>query len=445
MKMSGFQLVSLCIFAVLILMGVGAFATFGGIKNSNQVGKVVIWGTIDAGVMDKTLTSIRQQDSSLREVSYVYKDPSTYSTDVVNAMASGNGPDLLMISQDQVASFTDKIGVIPYSAISQQTFVDAYIYEAQQLFLTKDGALALPYTIDPLVMYYNKDLLSGAGFASPPQYWNDLLTMAPKLTQLDANSNVVKSAVAMGGWSNVLYAKDILAALFMQAGDPIVTRNATTGAPTPVLGTIQSTDPNSTENPATSALQFYTEFANPTKTTYSWNRSLPSSQDDFVAGDLALYFGLASDYPTIQSRNPNLHFGVAQLPQIQGTGIKMTFGQLTGLAIPRTTPNPTGAMLAAEKLTSLAGITSIVASTNLPSVRSDIQVDTSKDAAQSVFASSALISRGWLDPDPAQTDTEFQNMIESVTSSSADPSAAIFNTEQLLQTLLHTNSVQTTP
>lgn len=440
MKSSIFQVISLGIAAVFVLVGIGFFATYGGNGSTTAIGHVTIWGTMDYSLIDRTLTQIRQQDRSMQDVVYVQKNSSTYINDLVNAMASGKGPDLFMISQDQITSFSDKIGTIPYSAVSQQTYIDSFIDESL-LFLTPEGALALPFAVDPMVMYFNRDLLSSAGYANPPQYWNDFFDIVPKLTHLDGSSNIKKSAVAMGGWSNVQYAKHILAIQFMQAGDPIVTRNDK-GVPTPVLGTVQSTSPDS-ENPATSALQFYTEFGNPTKTTYSWNRSLPPSQDAFVAGDLALYFGFASDYQTLHERNPNLTIGVAVVPQIQGSGVTMTMGQMTGFAIPRTTANPTGALLVAEKLTSQANITSWVGVSGTPPVRRDVSVDTSKGAAQSVFAKSALIARGWLDPNPVQTNAVFQDMIESVMSAKANPGVAVFNANQVLQTLLKTNIPQT--
>ncbi len=439
MKMSVFQMVSLGLFAVLLLVGIGFFSTYNNVGRSGAVGKVTIWGTADFSVVDRALTEIRQKDKTLQDVTYVQKNSETYATDLINAMASGRGPDLFMISQDQVTGFSDKIGTIPYGAVSQQSFTESYIDEAQ-LFLTGEGALALPFSVDPMVMYFNRDLISSEGYANPPQYWNDFLEMAPKLTKLDSGGAISKSAVAMGGWENIAYAKDILAMLFMQAGDPIVVRGSG-GVLTPTLGTVQ--DSQNTDNPATSALQFYTEFANPVKTTYSWNRSLPKSQDAFVAGDLAIYFGFASDYSVLKERNPNLRLGVAQMPQIQGGGVTLTFGQMTGLAIPRTTGNPTGALLAAQKLTSQQSITSFIAASNLPPVRRDVKVDTSKDAAQSVFAKSALISRGWLDPEPAKSDEVFRDMVESVMSGKAGPSVAIFNANQALQTLLKTNVIQT--
>ena len=441
MKLSIFQLVALGIFATCILVGVGVFATLSSIGQNTEIGRVVVWGTLDAGVIESALADLRQKDKVMHEVTYVQQESKSYVATIVNAMANGTGPDLFVLSQDQIVLFSDKIGTIPYGAVSQQTFTDSYVDEAQ-LFLTTEGALALPFVVNPLVLYWNRDMLASAGYANPPKYWNDFFEMAPKLTQLSGGSNIKKSAVALGGWSNIEYAKQILTTLFMQAGDPIVVRNEK-GDPTPVLGVVQNTNAATNENPAMSALQFYTEFANPVKTIYSWNRSLPLSQDAFVSGDLALYFGLASDYPVLRERNQNLRFGVSKIPQIEGSGLALTFGHLYALAIPRTTKNPNGALLAAQKMTSQPGVAALAAYLKLPPARRDVAVDTSKDAALSVFIQSALIARGWLDPDPAQSDALFKDMIESVISGRDQPGIAVFNAAQVLRTLLKADSTQT--
>jgi ABC-type glycerol-3-phosphate transport system substrate-binding protein len=329
MKMTPFQLILTGIFAVLILLGVGIFATKNSSSGGGPVGPVTLWGTAGVDTMEALLATLRQSDKvSFESVVYVEKNPSTFTSELVNAMATGNGPDLFLVSDADVSTFADKITPIPYSAVSQRDFTDAFIDEGQ-LFLTTQGALALPFSVDPWIMYWNRDLFASAGVAKPPTYWNDFLDMAPRLTSLDASGNIKKSAVALGEWSNVVGAKNIMALLLLQAGDAIVVRGET-GALVSVLG---RTPEGVQENPAASALQFYTEFANPSKTIYSWNRSLPNSQNSFVAGDLAVYLGPASDYPTITNRNPNLHFGVALVPQIEGNAVKLTFGRLTGVAI----------------------------------------------------------------------------------------------------------------
>ncbi len=431
MKISTFQFIVLAVFVLFIVLGVAAFALFNGNGRNNNVGAVTIWGTADSSTMQSLLSSLRQQNKAFQDVVYVQQDPTTYDTTLVNAMASGNGPDLFLVSQDEVSSFADKISTIPYSAVSQASYLSSFVDESQ-LFLTPQGSLALPFTIDPLVMYWNKDLFASAGVAQPPTYWNDFLSLAPEITSIDTNSNVARSAVALGEWQNITDAKMILSTLFLQAGDPIVVR-AQDGTLSSSFGL---TPASATSNPAQSALLFYTEFADPSKTTYSWNRSLPQSQEDFTAGNLAVYFGLASDYTTLQQSNPNLNFGVAELPQIEGASTHLTFGQLTGIAISRVTKNPTGALAVAEALSGNALQEVLAKNAGLISARRDISINTSSNAAETIFTQSALIAHGWLDPNPASTDSLFQNMIESVLSGQQNPASAVGQASQEMQQLV---------
>ncbi len=427
--MSTFQIIVLGICSALVLIGVGVFASFGGIGGAST-GRVVIWGTVNSTVMDQLLTSMRNADKAFQDVSYVEQDSVSYHSELLNAMAAGIGPDLFLIPHDELQPFSDKILQIPYGLISQSQFLNSFIDESQ-IFLTDQGEMALPFMLDPLVMYWNRDLFATAGLAQPPLYWNDFLTVAPKITSLD-RTNVTKSAVALGQWQNVAHAKEILSTLFMQAGDSIVTR-AGDGSSVLVFG---NTPTNAPSNPAQSALVFYTEFSNPSKTTYSWNRALPLSTNAFIAGDVAAYFGFASELPTITARNPNLRFSVARMPQIEGTSSRSTFGRLVGLAIPRSAANIEGAAAIAEKLVSSQSIELLAQLTGLPPVRRDVSVDTSANAAAAVFQESALIARGWVDPDGKATDSIFQAMIESVISGKSDPATAVSDARQALGRLL---------
>ncbi len=435
--MSNFQLIFTGIFVLLILVGVAVFALFGGIGGKSNIGAVTVWGTLDQTTVDQVLQNLRQANKELSDVRYVQRQPSTYAADLINAMASGTGPDLFFIGQDEVFLFADKIQVVPYSVISQSTFINSYIDEGQ-LFLTEQGALALPLLVDPLVMYWNRDMLAGAGVSQPPRYWSELITLAPKITKLDPSLTIQKSAVALGEWQNISHAKAILTTLFLQAGDSIVARD-TSGIQVVVFGT---TPQNMPENPAVSALKFYTEFANPSKTTYSWNRSLPKSQDAFTAGDVALYFGMASDYEALKARNPNLRFAVAPLPQIQGNSTTLTFGQMTGVALSRSAPNAAGALTAAQILTGPAAALAFAQANKLPPVRRDVVVDTSADAAQAVFVQSALVARAWLDVDKQKTDTLFAGMIESVISGKSELSSAVAEVSLSLGALLREKQIR---
>lgn len=431
MGMSTFQIIVLGVCAALVLIGVSVFASFGGLGSGSSVGRVDIWGTLETTVMDQLLTTLRAGDNSFENVSYSRKETTTFKTELINAMAVGTAPDLILLVYDELYDLEDKLLIIPYGMVSQSSFLNSYIDEGQ-LFLTEGGALALPFLVDPMVMYWNRDLFSSAGIAVPPQFWNDFLTLAPKITSLDAGANITKSAVALGQWQNVAHAKEILSTLFMQAGDRIVMRGSD-GRLDSVLGT---TPTNAPSNPSESALRFYTEFTNPSKTTYSWNRTLPVSTTAFTSGDVATYFGFASELPGLAARNPNLRFAVAKVPQVEGSSSRLTYGRLTGLAIPRTSRNPNGAAQIAQKLTSSQSISTLTMLTGLPPVRRDVKINTADNAAMSVFVDSALIARAWVDPAPEETDVIFRTMIESVISGRNDSGSAIGEAARALKQLL---------
>lgn len=431
--MSSFQIIVTGVFVALVVVGVGVFSLLGGFGGRGSLGPVAVWGTADQTAIDAALSSLAEstKDEFIQDIIYTQKSPATYIPELINAIAAGTGPDLIFLTQSDIGALADKIVPIPYSAMSEAEFASSYVDEGY-LFVTPGGYLALPFSVDPLVMYWNRDTFTAAGLAQPPQYWNEFLTLAPKLTSLDAGSNIRRSAVAMGAWSNVANAKAILSALMMQAGDFITTRNAE-GALEPLLGA----KPGSASTPpAADALRFYTDFANPSKVTYSWNRALPNSSTAFVSGETAVYFGFASEYRSISERNPNLRFGVALLPQLQGASARITSGAITGLAVARGAKNPQGALAAAQTLSSAAGAAAVARALELPPARRDVRTDTSASAAASVFVQSALMSRSWADPNRQGTDELFKVMIESVTSGRATPEQAVFEAAEALRQLL---------
>jgi ABC-type glycerol-3-phosphate transport system substrate-binding protein len=431
--MSTFQLVVTSIFVGFIIIGVGAFALFGGVFGGGGVGQVTMWGTVPQGTMENMIEALRVDDDSFDNVLYVEQDPGTYESVLLNAMASGSGPDLFLVTQEELGGFMDKIIPIPYGVVSQSQFISSYVDEGQ-LFLTREGALALPVMIDPLVMYWNRDHFASAGVSQPPTLWSQFTEQNGLPTKINAynNAQLRRSAVAMGGWSNVLHAKEILSTLFMQAGEFITGRRAD-GAYVATFGT---TPQGISNNPAESALRFYTEFGNPSKTTYSWNRSLPQSDEAFVSGIVAVYFGYASELRSIGERNPNLRFGVSVMPQLQGSGTQITYGKMTGVAIPKTAANVQGAALVAQKITSAPAAQALVQLTGLPSARRDVVLDTSASASAEVFVRSALIARGWVDPSAPQTDLVFRDMIESVISGRNEPAGAVSQAAQEFQQLI---------
>lgn len=166
----------------------------------------------------------------------------------------------------------------------------------------------LPLSVDSLAVYYNKDLLDSAGIAIPPTTWGELLDATQKTTKFDSLGNIIQSGIALGTGENIGNSPDILAALFLQNGIPVVQNSSVAFA--------SSIEKNLEEHPAYQALRFYTDFARPTKEAYTWNSTLGDSLDAFTGGRAAFYIGFAYEASNIQSWGPQLNLSVIPLPQL---------------------------------------------------------------------------------------------------------------------------------
>lgn len=411
MKFSPFQGIVLGIFGIAIVAGVVVLATAKSSNPNSQV-EITVWGTLPSAVINATLSELQNGNNAIK-ILYTEKRVESFDHELVEAIASGYSPDVILLPQDLIARYRNKILPIPYSVLPLSDFKNTFIQEGE-LFLDSAGILAIPYHVDPLVMYWNRDILTGAGISLPPKTWDEFISLSTKLTVKDKNLNILKGTVAMGEFKNITNAQEIIAALLMQTGNPITTYSN---------GVASSLAPASLST--IGAINFYTDFANPAKPNYSWNRSLYSSIDMFSAGDLAFYFGFASEASKIRAKNPNLNFDVTYFPQPKGANVKTTFGKMQGLAVLRTSRNPDIAIADMQVLTDPYVLQILSSKTGLPPVKRSMLSANPSDPYQSVFYNSALWAKGWIDPNPASSKGIFQNMIESVTSGSSDVGAAI--------------------
>ena len=105
---------------------------------------------------------------------------------------------------------------------------------------------------------------------------------------------------------------------------------------------------------------------------------------------------------------------------------------ITARPYARTAANPSGALVVAEHLTGQAAVSLLAQQIFLPPVRRDVVIDTSSNAAAATFVQSSLIARAWLDPNPAGTDTVFQNMVNEVLSGAQQPASAVAEASQAM-------------
>ncbi|MFH1402249.1 MAG: extracellular solute-binding protein [Patescibacteria group bacterium] len=407
--MSQFQIILTTVFGFFIIIGVIMFAGFKGQDAPGSVEAVVIWGTLDEQVMKATIGDLQKRDNKFEKVKYEQISENDFDKVLAERMAEGTGPDVFLLPQSKILKHQNKILLIPYEAFSVRNFKDYFIEEGE-LYLDDGGILALPFIIDPLVMYWNRNIFTRIGIPNPPAYWDNFFAFAIKAIEKDKNKNILTSAVALGEYENISNAKEILATLIMQTGNPIVVKNKQ-------IMDVVLRDASDKQTTATeSALRFYTEFSNPVKETYSWNKSMSDSKNAFLAGDLAIYFGFASELKELQNKNPNLNFDVSVMPQVSGAKNNINFGKMQGLAINKGSKNLTGAFSVISALITTETLTYLSQMTNLPPVSKIILAREPTDPYQNIFFRAALSSKAFLDLDEDTTDLIFQDMVESVVS-----------------------------
>ncbi len=412
------------IFGILVFSGAIPL-DFGGDKNLGQ-GTVVIWGTESAQALLSIFEDFNRANATF-DVQYVEKSPDTFNQDLLEALASGTGPDMFFLPDNLAFSYGNKIFTVPYESYPIASFKNNFV-GAGEVFATSKGILAFPIAVDPLVLYYNRSLLDASNVVYPPAYWDELASFVSVLTKKDDSNRIIKSAFALGQYSNVAHAKDIISTLFMQAGNPIILEK--NGFFTSVL------DEFSGQYDLGSILKSYTDFTDPLSNVYSWNKSFPNSSDAFSKEDLAFYFGYASELESMVNRNPNQNFFVAPMPQIRGAPFKLTNARVTGVAISASSKNFNTALITAGLMTSGEFAQRFSSALGVAPARRDLLSARPEDAYSPIFYSSALYARGWLDPSPKDTDNIFRGMVDAVLSNNLTVGNAIKDTGAKLGLLL---------
>lgn len=430
MKLSLFQTILLGVFSIGALVGLFVFATFTGKSGSNAIGSVVIWGTLPSEGMQVALTAATKIDATLKDVTYVQKDAATLPADIATAIATGSSPDLILASQENLQSLARFVEPIP---LSSSDFTRAFIREGG-IFTVPGGSgyYGVPFLVDPLVLFSNRSILSSSGIAKPPATWEALIGLVPNIAVLTPTRQITRGLIALGTYDNVRNARGILSALFLQQGIPMSSYSSN-GVPVADLG--QNASSGSVKG--SSVLGFYTQFADPSKVSYTWNTSLPDSEQMFLAGDLALYLGYASRARFLKAANPNLDFVVTPLPQSATAKTKRAYGLLYAFMLPRGAKNAAGAYQVAVLLTGSPEQTGAAAATGLaPASVNELANMSPTDSVAAVAYAEALYAEGWLSPAPADTDRIFSGMIVDVISGRSEIEEALGTAARSLSALL---------
>jgi len=414
MKLRPFELTMVVIFGILGLLALFLLSTYSPAPSDNgdplaNVGVVSIWGTLpDAGI-NKLLQELAGSNDAYRKVSYKYINGEDFDRELLSALADGTGPDLMLVSQERLVEMRKRIQPISYESFPIRDIRNLYV-DGAQIFALSDGLYGYPVAVDPLMMYWNRDILATKGYLEAPKTWEALVnTMFPNLIERDFNRTIRRSVVAMGEVGNVRNAFGTISALLIQSGSQLVTEDDkgryAVRLQSPLSGE---------EDPLRVAADFYARFGNSSNALYSWNRAFGEDLSQFTKEDLTFYFGYGSEGPTIERINPNLNFDIAEIPQGASATVRRTYGQFYALSLLRSSDNPAGAVAMLQSLGSPAIADKIaIASYMAPAYRVSVSGG-SNDTYGRLTYQSASIALSWLNPDFENTTEIFTKMVTDI-------------------------------
>ena len=393
------------------------------------------WGVWNESDQVAPLIAAYQASHQYVKISYKKFRLEEFEDKLIQALAEDQGPDIISINNTWVKRYQSKILPMPDKPLSvaigkaQKKGAGAEIVYSQSIVpvlnsktlkdkfvpaifddAVVDGKIyALPLSIDSLVLIYNRSLLAQAKITKVPSSWQEVLNGSRLITLQDKEGKLTRSSAALGTANNVPRFFDILSLLMMQSGTRMADQFGKTAA--------FHLAPNLTaeNSPAASALEFYVNFANPNKESYTWNASLPQAVEAFASGQLAMMFGYAYHLPQLKAKAPGLDIGIAPIPQLDPIN-EINYANYWVEAPLKKTKYPDVAwdfiqFAASNENTNSAYIDK---TGRPPALRSLID-KYKEDPEKGVFALSALTAQNWYHGrNPAAAEDIFKEMINQV-------------------------------
>jgi ABC-type glycerol-3-phosphate transport system substrate-binding protein len=425
MKLRPFELGLVIVFIGLIVASLAFLSVYKKPASDDdvpQVGTVTIWGTLPFEPFNRVLEEIKV-DTSYQKVSYRYIEPREFDSVLVNALADGGGPDIILMSHETLVPMRKRIQPVSYEAFPLRDVQSRYL-DGARIFALQDGLFAYPIAVDPLVMYWNKDILSNDNFLEAPRTWESLVNeYHSTLVRRNPDRSIIRSVVAMGEYDNVENAFGVLSMLLLQTGSEMVREKS------PIEYDIRlNISSDDAVSPLSVVADFYTRFSRPSNSLYSWNRSLAKDKDRFLSEELALYFGYGSEGRELERLNPNLNFDVAEVPQGAAATVRRTYGRFYGLAAMRSSKNLTGTSIVLNKLGSKEISEKIALQYGMVPAYKESVVAGSNDTFGRVAFTSAPITYGWLSPGENASREVFGRVTQDLNENRSDLSSVVSDT-----------------
>jgi ABC-type glycerol-3-phosphate transport system substrate-binding protein len=335
------------IVGVAILVGIVILVLVLRKPSTPQKVDIVIWNIFDTEDQWQPLIDAYQkyrlQNKLTTQVKVTvvkknYTSLEDYEKDFTNAIANGEGPDILQIKNDWLSNNYKKLTPLPADIMTSKQYQDRFLpavfnEQTKYKFNEKQNIYGIPLTVDSLILIYNINQLGETG-SQPPTNWEEFVKLSEDLTKRDGNQ-IVRAGTALGTANNIPNTTDILSLLMIQNGTQMVSDNENEV----YFNRFEEKD-GKDYYPGTEALKMYTDFATPRKQAYSWNETMPDAISAFVGGKTTMLIGYLDDVTKITQKNPKFQFNAALIPQAQKNNEK-NYISFWMFSVSKNSKNPT--------------------------------------------------------------------------------------------------------
>ncbi|OGZ02234.1 MAG: hypothetical protein A2430_02285 [Candidatus Liptonbacteria bacterium RIFOXYC1_FULL_36_8] len=422
----------LAIISLSIVLIVSLFGAFYFFRRADLGAKtpLTFWGVYDDAESFSSAIAGFQKLYPNISVNYVKKDETTYESDLLNALALDEAPDIIMIHNSWLPKYANKLASAPDTAVSIKTLRDSFPGVVEQDFTASGKIFALPLNLDTLALFYNKKLFNSQNIAFPPATWDEFSDDSAKLKKINQAGKIERAGAAFGGSADSINREsDILSLLMLQSGAAMVKDDFS-----------EASFFHSGENgqyPGQNALNFYVSFANPKSSNYTWNDNLHYSIDAFSEGSAAMMINYSHKINEVKTKNPFLDFGVAPVPQLKGADIQVNYPDYWGAAVLSKSKNTSASWTFTSYLSlNLDAANSYFQTTKRPPALRSLISSCQNDPDIGSFCSQSLSARSWPKIDNNKIDIIFSDMIKSILSGKLSSSDALRQAEDNVTLLM---------
>lgn len=396
----------------------------------DYTGTLKIWKPFVDSQQFNALIAAYQQAHPKVQIEYIKKNIENYQEDLLKALASNTGPDIFTIHNSWLPQYLDKTTPAPDGIFTLSDYKNTFLDVVTEDFTDNGKIYGTANSVDTLALYYNKDLLGTAGYANAPKTWDELARQVRNITRQDQRGYFSISGVSLGTGANVNRAQDIVYLFMLQQG--VIPASSDHFRPT----FAQAVNRNgNTVYPGALGLTYYTSFANPNTSNYTWNSQSDYSTDSFANGRSAMIFGYTYTASTIIQKAPNLRFGIAPVPQVGTEGADVNFANYFGEVVSKQSQHSDLAWDFLKFVTSKDNLQRYNTQYKEVSSRKDIAESQVKDIDIGVFAKAALTAKNFYRIDQARVDAIILKAIDNVVLNGMKPEQAVALAEQQVSSI----------